>query len=225
MSNLYDDILGLDQIEIDNTSIDDIGGDSVTLMFLGVDQSGSMISFAQDMRNQLSEFKDSLTNSKEVDDIIIARADFWHNTINISGYKKVQQLDVRFMADGGTPLYDAIVTGEEKLIEYMNFLKTNGMRVKAVFAIFSDGEDNTSTNKLKNAVKSIENLNDKEIITAYIAFGSEGIPEAKRLGFKNILEVGKSASELRKAFGCLSKSVSETSKKAVIDDLDNFFDI
>jgi hypothetical protein len=219
------DIFGLDQLEIENTTIDDIGGDSVTLIFLGIDQSISMANFKNEMAKQLSEFKNSLITSKDVDEIIIARANFWQNIVDISGYKKVDQLDIRYTVNGATPLYDTIVEGTEKLLNYMNFLKTNGMRVKAVFSIFSDGEDTTSSSNMKDARAAVDTLNRLEIITAYIAFGNEGVPEAKRLEFKNILQVGRSSQELRKAFGCLSKSVSATSQKAVIDNLDDFFNV
>ena len=44
------------------------------------------------------------------------------------------------------------------------------------------------------------------------------------LGFKNILDVSSSASELRRAFNCLSKSVIENSKSAVSKQ-DDFFDV
>lgn len=45
---------------------------------------------------------------------------------------------------------------------------------------------------------------------------------AKECGFKNILTTQNSASELRKAFDCLSKSVIESSKSVVADDNDFF---
>ena len=53
---------------------------------------------------------------------------------------------------------------------------------------------------------------------------NQGENEAKNLGFRNILDVTSSASELRKAFNCLSKSVIESSKSVVADG-DDFFQI
>ena len=103
----------------------------------------------------------------------------------------------------------------------MDFLKQQGVRVKPVFAIFSDGED-TVKNDASKAKNMIKELNAKEVITAFISFGGAATSIAKNLGFKNILDVGSSASELRKAFDCLSKSVIESSK-SVVTDVDNFF--
>ena len=74
------------------------------------------------------------------------------------------------------------------------------------------------------AKKAVEYLNVEEIVTAFISFGGQATQEAKDLGFKNILDVSSSASELRRAFNCLSKSVIENSKSAVSKQ-DDFFDV
>ena len=119
-------------------------------------------------------------------------------------------------------MFDTITDGTDKLKQYRDFLKNEGMRVKAVFAIFSDGLDNSSRSSFSDAKRSIEYLNQEEIVTAFISFGGQATQTAHDLGFKNILDVTSSASELRKAFNCLSKSVIENSKSAV-DNTDDFF--
>ncbi len=217
------DILGLDEIEIENTSVEEIDNESVNLIFVGIDGSGSMSSFVSDMKKALNDFKEALLNSKEVDEILVARADF-ADRINVGGYKKVSEFDDIYSANGMTALYDVIVEGNEKLIEYMTFLKDQGMRVKAVFAIFSDGEDTCSHKNIADAKRSVKTLNDEEITTAFISFGGGASSIANSLEFKNILNVGSSASELRKAFNCLSKSVIESSKN-VVNKPDDFFTI
>lgn len=77
-------------------------------------------------------------------------------------------------------------------------------------------------NDPSEAKRRIQDLNSKEITTAFISFGGTATGIAKSLGFRNILDVSSSASELRKAFDCLSKSVIESSKSVVADG-DNFF--
>ena len=96
------------------------------------------------------------------------------------------------------------------------------MRVKAVFAVFSDGDDNDSVNTFGDAKRAVEFLNGEEITTAFISFGGKATKVAKDLGFRNMLDVSSSASELRKAFQCLSKSVIESSKSVVADEEDFF---
>ena len=172
MENLeYETVIdGLDEIEIENTSIDEIDSENINLIFLGIDQSGSMYSYNNDMKRALLEFKDALIHSKEADEILIARANF-SSGIEIGGYKKIDEFYAGFTSSGSTAMYDAITTGTERLKTYREFLKTEGMRVKAVFAIFSDGEDNDSKSSFSDAKKAVEFLNSEEITTAFISFG------------------------------------------------------
>lgn len=227
MSNIEEngiEIDGLDEIEVENTAVDDLDSENINLIFLGVDKSYSMNKYKGDMGNCLNEFKSALTDSKEADEILIARADF-SDDVKIGGYKKISELDTSYDVCNMTALYDTIIQGTEKLLEYRKFLKAQGMsRVKAVFAIFSDGED-TLNGDFSKAKKSIETLNGEEITTAFISFGGAATQTAKDLGFRNILDVASSASELRKAFNCLSKSVIESSKSVMSDDADDFFQI
>lgn len=214
-------VLGLDDFEV-NTPIDEIESESVNLIFTAIDGSGSMTGFSRDMQDSLSGFKDALENSKEADEILVARADFRNTDVSIGGYKKINEYDIQYTAGGTTPLYDVVVEGAERLLDYMDTLRKNGMRVKAVFSVFSDGEDNTSKNSIAEAIRAVERLNNAEVVTAFIAFGSEAANVGDRLQFRNKLNVSSSASELRKAFNCLSKSVIENSK-SVVSRTDGFF--
>lgn len=215
------EIDGLGDIETENTSVDDLESENVNLMMIGIDGSGSMGSYIGDMSNCLSDFKDALENSKEANEILVARADF-RDDVKIGGYKAINEFDTSYRTGGCTAMYDCIVEGSAKMMEYRKYLRDQGVRVKCVFAIFSDGYENGSNADLSTARQAIENLNREEITTAFISFGSEAQQEAKKLGFTNLLTVGSSASELRRAFNCLSKSVIESSK-SVVSDGDAFF--
>ena len=222
------DVMGLD-MEINNTPIDELDSEVVNLIFVAIDQSGSMHTYQNDMENSLSNFKDSIKDSKESDTILISRANFMDDDVEISGYKKINEFDVDYFSSGQTPLYDVIIQGVENLTNdfgkgYMDHLKQQGMRVKSVFAVFSDGDDTSSNHSFDQAREKIAYLNKKEIVTACVCFGDEALDSARRLGFKNILPVNSSASELRKAFDCLSKSVAENSK-SVVNKVDDFFDV
>lgn len=221
------EIDGLDEIEVENTAVDDLESESINLIFLGIDESGSMTPYINDMKNCLSEFKTALTDSKEADEILVARADF-ADDIKIGGYKKISEFGTGFATFGMTAMYDTIVEGSEKLIQYRDFLKAQGATsVKAIFSIFSDGEDTCSRNGFAEAKKAIEILNKREFRTAFISFGGQATQTAKDLGFHSILDVASSASELRKAFNCLSKSIIKFSKDVIQDGdkEDDFFQI
>lgn len=119
-------------------------------------------------------------------------------------------------------MYDAITEGTSKLKNYRAFLKNEGMRVKAVFAVFSDGLDNDSRRTFSEAKQAVSFLNQEEITTAFISFGGKAAGTARDLGFQNLLDVTSSASELRRAFDCLSRSVIESSR-SVLADANDFF--
>ena len=215
------DVMGLEEIEVENTAVDEIDSENVNLIFVGIDQSSSMDPYINDMIQSLTEFKTAIEDSKEADEILVARASFNH-AITVGGYKKITDFDTSYFSQGSTALYDVICEGEKKLSDYITFLKSQGMRVKAVFALFSDGEDTCSRQNAHNAKTAIKNLKDTEITTAFISFGGGATNIANALGFANVLTVGSSATELRKAFNCLSKSVIESSK-SVVGATDDFF--
>lgn len=217
------EIDGLEEIEVENTAVDELESENINLIFLGIDESGSMGSYMGEMQTCLNEFKTALQDSKEADEILVARADFY-DTIQVGGYKKISEFDTTFSVYGSTAMYDTIVDGAEKLKDYRKFLRDQGVRVKAVFAIFSDGLDNASRKPFSTAKQSVDFLNSEEITTAFISFGGQATQAAKDLGFRNILDVASSASELRKAFNCLSKSVIESSKSVLADE-DDFFQV
>lgn len=223
------EIMGLDEIEVNNTPIDELDSEVVNLIMVAVDQSGSMDEFEVDMRRSLKDFKDSIKGSREADTILVARSNFMCDDVETGGYKKIDEFDTDFTSRGRTPLFDAIVEGVDKLTNdkgtgYLDYLKQQGMRVKAVFAVFSDGDDTSSMKDLSTARRRIDYLNRKEIVTACICFGDDAVDVSKDLGFKNILNVGATASELRKAFDCLSKSVAENSQ-SVVNKVDDFFNV
>jgi hypothetical protein len=214
---------GLEEIEVENTPIDDLETEDVNLMFLGIDVSGSMQDYVNVMKDELKKFKQSIIDSKEADKILVARADF-SDFLKIRGYKKIESFDVDYNTFDTTQMYDTIIDGSEKLLEYMDHLKKNGMRVKAVFAIFSDGMDNASKNNCTTARQVVDKLNSLEIVTAFICFGDEALQEAEDLCFKNVLKAGRTESELRKAFNQLSQSLISSSK-SVVAKTDDFFEM
>lgn len=107
--------------------------------------------------------------------------------------------------------------------EHLTPAKNNAERVMFLgIDVQQSFMENGSHADLASARQAIANLNREEITTAFISFGSDAQHEANKLGFKNLLTVGSSASELRRAFDCLSKSVIESSKSVVADE-DDFF--
>ena len=112
MTNLQNGFLidGLDELEMENTAVDELDCENINLIFLGIDQSGSMDVYKQEMRQALTGFRDALKNSKEADEILVARANF-DSEIAVGGYKRIEEFDTGFTACGCTAMYDAVVEG------------------------------------------------------------------------------------------------------------------
>jgi uncharacterized protein YegL len=224
------DVLGMDEVAVQNTPVDQIDSELVNLIMVLIDQSGSMQPHVTEMQKALVNFQNSLMDSKEVDELLVARGNFYNYNVDMGGYKKVDQFDVNYFANGGTPLYDAIKEAQQKLFDYMGYLKNQGMRVKAVLSVFSDGDDTSSHIRVFDAKQCVDELNSKEVVTAFMGFGVQALNEAQTLGFKNVLDILQEGnrsdigSVLRKAFDCLSKSVISNSQSAT-QKVDNFFTV
>jgi len=213
------EIYGLEQ-NYDNVAIEDLESERQTLVNILIDASSSMNQYEMVMGSCLNNFKQAIANSKERDEMLIAKTVFASN-VDHHGYQLIDDFDTDYSAGGTTALYDAIVEAQQRLLNekqngYMQTLDNNGIRTKAVIAIFSDGYDNNSKSSLSEARKALNYLQSKEIIVAFIAFGdgAKGIANDLGINPENIREFDASESELRKIFMILSKSAISASKSA-----------
>ena len=212
------EIDGLGDVEVENTAAESLLVKDVTIMLLGIDSSGSMDDYTGVMKRELENFKIAISGSPEKDRILVARADF-SDFVNIEGYKKIGDFRTTFDPTARTRLYDTIVDGGNKLIQYADYLSLNGVRVKAVFAIFSDGLDNLSKNTIRDAAVVVKTLKEREVVTVFVSFG-ESTGVAKNLGFKNVLGLGRSGDELKRAFNVLGQGIvaQSAAPRPMVDD-------
>ena len=225
------EIFGVNETYANNVDIEDLESERQTLIGIYVDESGSMCPYEDPMRDCLKKFKNTIKNSKESDEMLVAKTTF-ASSVNPGGYQLIDDMNVDYDAYGSTKLYDCIVDGQKRLVDgngggYMEKLQSNGIKTKAVIAIFSDGEDVSSHCSLNDARRAIEFLHKKEVVVAFVAFGSSARGIAEKLGIykQNILEVDATESELRKVFALLSKSAISASKSAGATSMkdDSFF--
>lgn len=224
------EIFGIDDTFEANVEIEKLQSERQTLIGLYIDQSGSMVKFEGIMEDCLIKFKTAIMGAKESDEILVAKTMF-DSKIVPGGYQLIDDMTTDYTASGYTLLYDCIVDGQKRLIDgngngYMEKLQRNGIKTKAVIAIFSDGEDNGSRCSANDVRRAIEFLHSKEIIVAFVAFGSSARGIAQKIGIKdqNILEVDATESDLRKVFTVLSKSAISASKSiGAGNSADSFF--
>lgn len=216
----YDEAL----IETVNTGIDDLDGEDVTLMGLAIDNSSSMTPYVIPMGEAMEATKKALLDSKNADEIHISRIDF-DSSAKASGYLPISEMETDYpkrVEYGSTAIYDMIVNEGEALREYRKYLRDNGYRVRAVFAIFTDGEDTCSKKSIQDAKEIIDKMNREEIITVMIEFGSDAAGIAKSLGIMKTISCNSTEHDLREAFATVSKSVVSVSQNVAASDAFDF---
>ena len=214
------EIYGIDETFAMNAEIEELESERQTLIGIYLDSSGSMDCYESVMLKALKNVKSAFQNSKECDEMLVSITTF-SSTIAPGGYQLVEDMREDYQAYGCTKLYDCIVEGQKRLMDgngggYMEKLQANGVKAKAMIAIFSDGKDNDSNSTLNDARHAIEFYHSREIPVFFIEFGAEAHGIATKLGIKeeNILASDATESALRKAFMFVSKSAISYSKSA-----------
>ena len=210
-----------------NIDVDEIENDHMYLMGIAQDCSGSMRDYTGDMKMAMINFVKSIQDSKQDDEMLVSITEFGSN-VKSSGFQNVADLSTDFQADGCTAMYDAIIVAAQQLTDYMDQLNNSGVRTRGGLVIFSDGHDNDSRYSAKEAADAISALMKREVVVAFVAFGSGAHGIAQNLGIsqQNALETDASPSELRKIWGILSKSAISSSKSAAAGaSQSTFFDV
>lgn len=210
-----------------NIDVSEIENDHMYLMSIAQDCSGSMDDYNGDMKKAMINFVRSIQDSKQDDEMLVSVTEF-NSKVRSSGFQNVADISTDFSADGCTAMYDAIIVAAQQLTEYMDQLNDSGVRTRGGLVIFSDGEDNVSQYSAKEAADAVSALLKREIVVAFVAFGSDahGIAQSLGISQQNVLETDASPSELRRIWGILSKSAISSSKSAAAGaSQSSFFDV
>lgn len=211
-------------MEEENTALDDLDSEDVTIFMIALDNSGSMFPYHAPMRDALAASKNAFAGAKNADEILISRVDF-DTDHDATGYLSIDQFPTDYpnqVGSGGTALYDMIIDEGTKMRQYRKYLREGGSRVHAVFAIFTDGEDLHSRHTLQDAAEVIKALNTDEIITVCVEFGAEAAGVAKALGIQKTIKCDATEHALRDAFAVISKSVVSVSQSIGGNEADAF---
>ena len=121
-------------------------------------------------------------------------------TVEPGGYVEPEKFDTSYSANSGcTKLYDSIIDSERRIRQYSADLKQNGVSVKAVLCILSDGLDNDSVASFEEAKESIRKMQDDDVTVCFIAFGSEQCEKlANQLGITNVVKTDATIHDLHK---------------------------
>jgi hypothetical protein len=213
----------------EGVDVDDIDSEEVTLVVVAIDASGSMYTWAEEVKRAYREqFLEPLKKAKNAESILVSVVVFsagaGSNVRLVHGYMPVSQCpeltDSDYQPDGGTPLYDAVWNGLTGLVTYGQHLRDNGTRTKSIAVVLSDGWENssrTSASKLRRLSGDV--LTQHEYVLSYVFFGdqAEGDKAAKDIGFPphHRLTEDLDGSGIRRVFGQVSASVITTSQALV----------
>lgn len=207
--------------------VDDVEASEVVLVSVMVDDSGSirMAGNAQPIRNGHNELVKVLTDSKQQDNILIHTR--YLNGGVLYPYCSLDQaveMDKHnYNPNQGTPLYDESVSFLGTVLAKTFEFADNGVPVRTISLIMTDGHDLHSTRHNANAVKSIVNdmLGQENHIVAAMGFDDGGMTDFRRvfeeMGLRDewILTPQNTASEIRKAFQLFSKSAVSASQSSM----------
>jgi hypothetical protein len=207
-------------------NVDDVDASEVILLNLLIDDSGS-IRFArnsQAVRDGHNIVVESVLESKQQDNILV-HARYLNGTVlypycSLEQAVKMDQSNYNPM--GGTPLYDESVVMLGTVLAKTKEFSDNGVPVRSITLIMSDGEDTSSRRSSTDSVKQIveDMLRSETHIIAGMGFDntSTNFTEIfKRMGLLDqwILTPQNNEHDIRRAFQVFSKSAVQASQSAM----------
>ena len=183
----------------------------ISTYMLVLDTSGSMEDYTRDMRKGLVAFKENfIADVSDKSSIVVSKCVF-ANSYRRGAFLPLESFDTSYYAEGGTALYEACVKGSRDLLRYREeVIKVNNCIPRCTFMLYSNGMNNSGSEKFEDARAAIQKLNQMGITTVFVPFGEAMSTElGSSLGFV----ATKKAYDLEEFMGReLSRSCSEQSK-------------
>jgi uncharacterized protein YegL len=130
----------------------------------------------------------------------------------------IPKIDFRQNIGGTTALFDGANQALDSAINYRNSLEANGVNVKTLLFIITDGDDNESTTDASDVKAKIQDLLREE--KNYFSFTSIlfGVGEValfekaqKDMGIQHLAKIGNTGDDIRKMINFISASISSVS--------------
>jgi len=205
--------------------VSDLQASEVVLVTFLVDDSQSIAGAGneQPMRDGVNGCLQALVDSKQQDNIVV-RIVYLNGTqlVPYTPLSNVPFLDTNnYRANGCTPLYDESVKTLATIIAKTKDFENNGIQVRTITAICTDGQDYGSHASDASDVSTIvtDMVGTEKHIVAGIGFDNGSTDFRKifsEMGITSnwILTTGATADDIRRAFQVFSKSAASASKSA-----------
>ena len=225
-------IPGASNFNFSGTRIDTLGEtgvDEYTLVTIGIDVSGSVTPFKDDLLEMLKNIISVCQNHPTSERIMVRVLTFNQNLYEIHGYKEINEINIDdyddFKCSGMTALYDSTFSAIGATVTYAENLINNNFDANGDIYIITDGCDNIS----KMTPKSIKDKKNQSIIDEKIEsirmfligidYGGDSYIKKYLEEFKNeasftdYIDVGSAnPSNLGKLANYISKSISAQSQ-------------
>jgi hypothetical protein len=204
---------------------EDVQSSEVVLVTMQPDDSGSIrfAGNAQAIRDGHNEVLKALRASKQKDSILVhnrfLNGDVLYPYVKIDD--AVLMTDKNYDPNKGTPLYDQAIVCLGTVLAKTKEFADNGIPVRTVTLLMTDGADLHSQGNAKNVKALVEDMLRKEThIVAAMGFddgaGCDFRKVFKEMGIRDdwVLTPKNSPSEIRKAFQLFSQSAVRASQNA-----------
>lgn len=218
------------------TPLSQLATNDVTLAMNIIDMSGSMTPHADSlMRAYNDQYLAALAHSTAADDILVSTILFEDEVQLLHGYvglaDAVPLTPAVYKPYGTTALYDAISGGLTNMVLYAQQLRQSGVMVRCLVVVYSDGEDNASSQRAQDIRRTAQELLKQEIYTlAFVGFvsgqqqlgfrtGQQADPVrqlADAVGFSEALSASLDESEMRRIFHLASMSTVRVSQGGAV---------
>ena len=207
------------------THPDDISSNSITVLVLGIDRSGSVKQYEDEIRQSYNDAIKEMKGSKEADNILVSVYSFGQGVTCIHAplpLSQAHKLDTsNYVADDGyTDLYKCYIEMIGAGVAFFKQLIDESVANRLITAIITDGDNNPYDRDPKWSASNCAIINQpakgmaEKQINAFIGVGDAANFKAiaNQMGITEVLEnKARGAGQFRKIFRQLSKSTIQAS--------------
>lgn len=192
--------------------------ETINVVFV-IDKSSSTNRFINDLNNTLNEFLHEFQRSHVASKMLLSVIEFNDKVDVVSAFQPISDVkDFDIKPYGCTNLYGAVLAGLENAVQYRKDLENNGISVKTLVFVITDGESNEGIGPelVKQKIDEIyqDESNCFSFTVMMFGLGDEAnFDEAReKMGIKPEMlgKLGATAKDLRKMVSFISSSVSSS---------------
>jgi hypothetical protein len=179
-----------------------------------------MQTYEDTVRDAYDKLINALKESKQSRSMLVSTRTFGTGETILHGFKQVDDINPindNYTANQGcTSLYDTLLSAMSGNRTYAQNLNNSGIRTKSIIIVFSDGDDNVSTND-SSKVETLSNdfIKSETYYLVYVGYGSNLDKIADLVGFPNKLTTDATESEIRRTMNLVSNLIISTSQTQI----------